>query len=429
MRSHGPVRTALIILAIALAFYLLARPLLITRHLTSLEGSLAVLAIALSIVLVAQPPRLAFPIVIPLVLFLAWVAASSIWAYSTIESLKDVAGLIAISLAALALAASVRIETIIAAVALGALVILVVSVLVALISPEMGLVPAFQVQEQGSLRGIFGQRNALAHVLLAGIPATLAMRLPVPRPFELALKILCTGALAWGIFAAKSSTSIAVGAAVIGFWMLFHLLRWLRDRGWWAAIVAVCIAALGTGAAALVFSDALLALLGRDSGLSGRTGIWDMVQDLIARQPVVGYGWNWVWPPMADYSREVAEQFGGPLGHAHNEYLNWWLTTGIVGLVLMIILLVFAVVAAVAVAWRRKEPQYLWLPLVLVMTIGRQYTEISETRAFGWFLLVLVVGIAAAQLTTATPRRVPRWLVFNSSPGLKPGKHSGLSGG
>lgn len=427
MRANGPIRTALIILAIALVFYLLARPLLITQHITSLEGSLAVLAICFGILLFAQPPQLSFPIVVPLFLFLLWVATSSLWAYSTIESLKDVTGLIAISIAALVLVASVRVEVIIAGVALGALVILAVSALVVLVKPDVGLVP--DVYEHGSFRGVFGQRNALAHVLLAGLPAVLALRLPMPRLPELMLKLLFACALGWGIVAAKSSTSIAVGAAVVGVWVLLQLLRWFRDRGWRIAIVAACTATLAAVAAALVFADDLLALLGRDSNLTGRAAIWDIVQQLISRRPIIGYGWNWVWPPLAGYSKEVAEQFGGPLGHSHSEYLNWWLTTGNVGLILLVILLAFAVVTGVVVAWRHKEPQYLWLPLVLVMTIGREYAEISETRAFGWFLLVLVVGIAAVQLSNASPRWVPRWLVFTGGAGRGPGKHSGVSAG
>lgn len=66
------------------------------------------------------------------------------------------------------------------------------------------------------------------------------------------------------------------------------------------------------------------------STASGRTSIWRITLNLIQERPILGYGFQ-------SYVDVVDQIIGLRLVHAHNEFLNIWLTLGLVGLFLSII--------------------------------------------------------------------------------------------
>jgi O-antigen ligase len=62
---------------------------------------------------------------------------------------------------------------------------------------------------------------------------------------------------------------------------------------------------------------------------TGRTRIWRMTLDLIQEKPILGYGFQ-------SYQNVVDQVINIRLVHAHNEFLNIWLTLGLIGLLLSI---------------------------------------------------------------------------------------------
>lgn len=72
----------------------------------------------------------------------------------------------------------------------------------------------------------------------------------------------------------------------------------------------------------------LLGLFGRTGTLTGRTGIWRGAQEIIAARPWLGYGIGNA-PASAIYSDGLAVE------NTHNGYLQIWIETGFIGLVVI----------------------------------------------------------------------------------------------
>ncbi len=149
-----------------------------------------------------------------------------------------------------------------------------------------------------------------------------------------------------------------------------------------------------------VFREALLALLGKSSTLTGRTDIWDAVIGLAQQHPTLGWGWVSYWPTWVAPFAGLIEKNGLPVPHAHNAWLDVWLQLGWIGVVC------FALLVGLTLwrSWFRAidRPQRFpherlpyaastLLPLLLLVALIVQ--SLSESRILsegGWLLLTLM---------------------------------------
>jgi O-antigen ligase len=97
------------------------------------------------------------------------------------------------------------------------------------------------------------------------------------------------------------------------------------------------ISGIGTLGIALAFlictrQSELLALVGRNTTLTGRTDLWNAVLVAILRHPWLGYGFNAFWAGMQGGSYSVLLSVGWYVRHSHNGFLDLSLDLGLLGL-------------------------------------------------------------------------------------------------
>ena len=230
----------------------------------------------------------------------------------------------------------------------------------------------------GRIQGLPGNANLLAMVaLLAAI--AVALQLAEGR-------IRRARAIGWLVVAAvvfvlARSSTIVVAAVVVAVVALVAL--WIRrtpterrtPRYLAVAGVAVVVVAVGVTA-----RGALLGLLGKSSDLTGRGEIWSQVQGLIDQHPVVGWGWIGYWWPSIPTLADLAPRKGVTYLQAHDAYLDVWMQTGIIGLVLFAIYVVTTLTRSWASATRigydaalrpRTFDAVSLLPLLVVVALPR----------------------------------------------------------
>jgi O-antigen ligase len=124
--------------------------------------------------------------------------------------------------------------------------------------------------------------------------------------------------------------------------------------------------------------------------MTGRSGIWKIVLQLIWQRPIAGWGWisNWV-PGVKPYAGLVVID-RVPYYQAHNAYLDTWMQLGIIGLLLLLSLIVYSFVRAWRLAVRHTSALYLWPVLVFVGLLVWSATESRMLIEIGWVLLVLI---------------------------------------
>jgi O-antigen ligase len=167
---------------------------------------------------------------------------------------------------------------------------------------------------------------------------------------------------------------------------------WRRNRRLGVVgVMAVTCTLLSTLVVLRLGSYSALSALGKDSTLTGRTGLWHLVLKLVKERPLLGWGYRATWQSSDPMTTWIDSNVGFKVPSSHNAFLEITLQLGWVGLVLMS-LFIFA-------ALRRGARCF---------AMG--------CNPLGWFSMMFVVGTLMAGLTTETlgQGQVIEWVVLNS---------------
>ena len=136
-------------------------------------------------------------------------------------------------------------------------------------------------------------------------------------------------------------------------------------------------------------ADSLLAVVGKDSTLTGRTDIWLATLDLIKQKPLLGWGYMATWVPTDPQTVAIWQEFRWAVPNAHSAYLDVTLQLGLVGLGLLLTI--------IAVAWHRAQAcckrgilPLGWFSLVFIagaLLFGVSETGLGQNQSIFWLLL------------------------------------------
>ena len=272
----------------------------------------------------------------------------------------------------------------------------------------------------GAWRGLWVEKNAFGGNMAMGAAICAAAALLNPRRSGLWWS---AAALSFALVLASTSKT-ALLSAMLGM-AAFLLVGWVR-RGPAGAVAATWTTAviLALVAGATIFaSDAVFGLLGKDATLTGRTRIWSAVLRQIAERPWQGYGYGAIWTETDPYGplARISQEAGFVAHHAHNAWLEQWLSMGVIGLAAWTGFFVQTFAANIWALYRRRGA-YLALPFFLVYALMTLTESVAVTyNDMRWVIFVaLAVRLALpdepAEVTTrrpaapvATPGTSARW--------------------
>lgn len=275
------------------------------------------------------------------------------------------------------------------------------------------LLPAYGIDHdvhQGVWVGIFTQKNVCAREMLFLLASVLPFE-PETKAWRLARRVVLVTIIAV-VIGTQSKTALLIMAIVCATFPALHVVRRV-DRGLLLAGILAILAMAGTG---VIFAASamprLIALLGRDSTMSGRTDIWKAVLQAIFKHPLLGYGFAAFWLSLRGESANIILALRWAVPAAHNGFLDIWLQTGAVGLFLF--LGGFLLAARNAIKGLR-HPSYAhaaWPFAILLLTLVYNLDESSllQPNDFLWVLYVTtLVNLASAFRVRGTdqPMHVP----------------------
>ncbi len=259
------------------------------------------------------------------------------------------------------------------------------SVAVALALPAMGL-----DRSAGHLhdwKGVFTQKNACGRMMVIATAVVLAMR----RRGALAAASAALFLLVLGMSGSRGAW--ALEAVLVAGSALFALLRGAERRTRAAVLLAAVAAGTASLAALYVERARLMEALGRNATLSGRTEIWQAVWPFVMQRPWMGWGYAAFWRGWTGPSFDVSAAVHFLVMHAHNGYLDLWLQTGFVGLVLFALAYGRAWLCAGQWLARGQMEDLLW-PVSLLAVIGLYgLDENTVLIPNGIFWVVLVMAM------------------------------------
>lgn len=266
------------------------------------------------------------------------------------------------------------------------LVLAAATVVMALAFPKLGLDAS--AGHHADWQGVFTQKNACGRMMVLATAVLLA-------DWHLSLRRIASAALFLLVMWMSGSRSAwLVEGVMLALWAGLVLAKRLDGQG----RVMAALAAFGLLPVAMLtayFSfPALLAWMGRDATLSGRTLIWKQVWIFILRRPWLGWGYDAFWRGIHGEAFRVVAAVHFMVFHAHNGFLEIWLELGAAGLTL------FAL--SYLRAWRRlwsylragEVDRVMWMVFVLALILLYDLDENTLLIYNGLFWVLYVAALA-----------------------------------
>lgn len=237
--------------------------------------------------------------------------------------------------------------------------------------------------QYGQYQGPFVHYNILGFTMLLALPCFLFIKTSKVLT-TLFLRMSLLPAAGYLIFISESRTSQISAIAVLVSYVIWFAFMKNKIYGW-ILILACSIFSI----AVFINSSAILSLLGKDDSLSGRTKIWESLISHIWDKPITGFGWSRLFTPDSPVSAIASSETGFFVSHSHNDLLHWYITTGLIGAVLVILNLV-VIIYLVRSPISKKQSWAAWALISTLALIFSGITEISSFQVQGWFVLSLV---------------------------------------
>jgi exopolysaccharide production protein ExoQ len=240
--------------------------------------------------------------------------------------------------------------------------------------------------------GVSTDKNLLGMTLFACALSLVWMLLqPDPRRTRVQARVDCFilwlmgGMTFWLLQQAHCATAVSstlVGALVI-IGTRFTPIR--THLGAYGAAAAVILLFLNL---TVNLPEIFAQVLGRNMTLTGRTDIWAALLKEGAN-PLIGAGFYSFW--MGDRIARLSGDFFYDLNEAHNQYLETYLNSGLIGLALLFVLLLSAGIWIKKEAMKSEPFGAFRLACFLPMLLYGVTEAFMNRLGFLWFLFLLVV--------------------------------------
>jgi len=253
----------------------------------------------------------------------------------------------------------------------------------------------------GPIQGFVGNRNPYGAIaLLAGIMAfVMLLERRVRRRDAIAT---LAAALVVHLLTRSATVTVALLYVVLLALSAFAIRRapmaWKRP----ISFATLALTAVG-GVLTIKYRDMIFDLLDRSPDATHRADIWLQVVHYAQQRPE-GWGYVGYWPIWSDPYASIVDSTGVVAAHAHNAYLDAWLQTGLIGMVLFLVIMVLLFGGT----WRLVERAsrgdtfipVAWALLAAAMAI-QGLTESRPLVEGGWYLIVALFCLGP-QLFTLT---------------------------
>jgi exopolysaccharide production protein ExoQ len=252
----------------------------------------------------------------------------------------------------------------------------------------------------GAWRGLWEEKNTFGDNMAQGaaICAAAALFNPKRSTFWWGASVLCFLLVLMSTSKTSLISALLSGASLA--------LIWAVRRGPAASVAATwsAVVALGAAAAVIFFaSDLVFGLLGKDATLTGRTKIWAAVMRQINERPWQGFGYGAIWDETDRWGplAWITHDAGFRARHAHNSWLEQWLSLGVPGLAAWAAFYLQTLVANIVALYRDKGA-FLALPFFVLYSL----TTLTESIAVVYNDMRWVIFVALA-VKLALPGEMP----------------------
>jgi exopolysaccharide production protein ExoQ len=279
----------------------------------------------------------------------------------------------------------------------GAFIVLIAgSFALGLLAPSIG---RMTFEHPGSWSGLWTHKNTLGGIMALGVAACASAAIIEPER----RKLWIAATLAAFALVILSTSKTALLASVFGLAVIAAGMVMRRGPLQTVLVCASTLVAIIVGTAIVLLSpDVLVAALGRDLTLTGRTDIWEASARFIEAQPWLGYGYYAFWLPENGPAYWVRQAVAWQVASAHSSWLELALGLGRVGVALFALQLIATLKRGASALFNANAG--LWAPAFLAAFALYTLSESHALQANNLFWTIYV-AVAARLALDARERR------------------------
>jgi len=252
------------------------------------------------------------------------------------------------------------------------------------------------------LIGLTGSKNQIAYsgqMLLMCAVATLTFR--DISALTRWLAILSLPLSLYILLETNSATAVLMGVGGVALLLGLWFAERMQPGGRLAAALAIVVVLAPLTAllpeAQQWFDHFLFDTLDKDPTLSGRVELWATADELIARRPLLGYGYEAIWRSESDEAIGLLRMTGKAPGtfHFHDQFRQTGVDNGWVGMITLVGTLVAVGLAGLrqVLLFPRVETSLFFI--MFAMTVARAFTDVI-TGQFSIFTVFFFSACAYA---------------------------------
>jgi exopolysaccharide production protein ExoQ len=325
----------------------------------------------------------------PLLMLTAICIASTFWSVSPVSTVLKSMLLLAFTLFAVSIVARFSSRDIIRAIAVSFVIIFIIGFLALVFAPSL----AFH-REFGSIRGLFLHKNIAGRTYVIGVIAGLAILTSNRKSLLVNITLaLCVV----GVFSSKSATAIISLAVIVTSYCFLLFCAKRRAVSVIATVyLIICVVILYYTNLFSEIYTLVLDVMGKDTTLSDRTYIWGkLIQAMFARDSLFGYGYEAFWTSPLGALNVFDARYFVP-AHAHNGFVQTWVSLGFVGLVFLCGCIVRQAGRSIGSIYSGSVDQ-IFPALILIYTVfvNLSETTILQYSGYPWFVFVVAFCMSA----------------------------------
>jgi exopolysaccharide production protein ExoQ len=267
-------------------------------------------------------------------------------------------------------------------------------IVMSLLFPVYGIA---NVADVGAWKGIYFHKNFCALTTVLFLPAVFFIdsKSPIGHLARAAYFILSIAVI--GMTRSRTGWLLAFSVIICVIFVKSVRNLCLRDRRillFWGVVAFLVLACV-----AVLLSDSLAVLLGKDPTFTGRTGIWQAAIQAILRRPVFGYGYMGFWRGFEGDSESASLVNRWAVTSSHNAFIETWLTLGAAGLALLLFLFYRSFRCCWICLVSRRAPYVGWYASIVLLTFLAAVDEqqVLMPSNLAWLIFIVAsVGLSNA---------------------------------
>ena len=272
----------------------------------------------------------------------------------------------------------------------GFIVLIAGSFALGLLAPSIG---RMTFEHPGAWSGLWTHKNTLGGIMALGVAINAAAAIVTPERRKLWIAFAIAAFMLVVLSTSKTALIASMlGVGMIGFCMIVrrgpvHMIAGLAT----ASVAIVTITGI-----VLLAPDLLVAAIGRDLTLTGRTDIWEASARFVEAKPWLGYGYYAFWLPDDGPAYWVRQAVAWQVASAHSSWLELALGVGRIGVALFALQLLATLGRGVSAVMQPKAG--LWAPAFLATFALYTLSESHALQANNIFWIIYVAVAARLAL-------------------------------